>query len=54
MTIDAINAHDPKELFNRVKEARKQFYANIVRRDPSQKVFMNGWMNRIESFTFKG
>lgn len=54
VTVNAINAHSPEDLFNRIKDARKQFYVNIVRRDPSQKVFMNGWMNRIESFTFKG
>lgn len=54
VTINAINAHDPQELFTRIKEARKQFYVNIVRRDPSQKVFMNGWMNRLDSFKFKG
>lgn len=53
LTIKAVNANDPQELFTRIKEARKQFYVNIVRRDPSQKVFMNGWMNRIDSFTFK-
>jgi len=31
-------------------EERKNFYYLIVRARPSQKVFFNGWMNRIKDF----
>ena len=51
-TLAAINGAEPQELFERIKAARKQFYIDIVKRSPSQKVFMNGWMNRINSFVF--
>ncbi len=33
-----------------VIERRLIFCKNIIQRDPTQKVFWNGWMNRIESF----
>ena len=52
-TLAAINNANPEELFARIKDARKQFYTNIVKRNPSQKVFMNGWMNRLGMFKFE-
>lgn len=51
-TLSAINGSDAEELFDRIMSARKQFYTNIVKRNPSQKVFMNGWMNRLLMFKF--
>ena len=51
-TLAAINGADAGELFVRIKDARKQFYTNIVKKNPSQKVFMNGWMNRLGMFKF--
>lgn len=53
-TIAGINARNPRELFDRIKSARRQFYTAIVRRNPRQRVFMPGWMNRLEQFSFKG
>lgn len=52
LTLQAVNGYNPHELFDRIKAARRQFYIDIVKRNPSQKVFMNGWMNRLESFAF--
>lgn len=52
-TIAAINAHDPLELFDRIWKARYHFYHSIVKNNPSQKVFLNGWMNRLNSFNFE-
>ena len=49
ITLSLINASDAKSLFDRIWNARKQFYTNIVKKNPSQKVFMNGWMNRLSS-----
>lgn len=52
-TLAAINGADQKDLFNRIMSARNQFYVNIVRRNPRQRVFMNGWMNRLGKFKFE-
>lgn len=53
ITLSLINSSDPKMLFDRIKAARNQFYINIVKKNPSQKVFMNGWMNRLAHFAFE-
>lgn len=37
-------------LVNALSEAREAFYQNIVARNPSQKVFLRGWINRARSF----
>ena len=52
-TLAAINGADAKELFDRIMAARKQFFINIVKRNPNQKVFINGWMNRLLMFKFE-
>ena len=51
-TINRLNTINQKEFFYAVKNARTDFFNGIVARNPSQKVFLNGWMNRINSFTF--
>lgn len=53
-TLAAINAADPEQLFERVKAARLAYFDSIVRRRPSQIVFLNGWRNRVNSFTYSG
>lgn len=52
-TLAAINGANQRELFERLWNARKQFYINIVKKNPSQKIFMNGWMNRLNKFQFE-
>lgn len=52
-TLAAINGADAKELFDRIMAARRQFFVNIVKRNPNQKVFINGWMNRLLMFKFE-
>lgn len=51
-TLAALNARDPRRLFDAIKEARRRFIADIVRRSPSQKVFESGWLRRLESIGF--
>lgn len=53
ITLSLINAADAEALFDRIWKARQQFYINIVKKNPSQKVFMNGWMNRLNQFKFE-
>lgn len=52
ITLSLINSSDPKTLFDRIKAARNQFYVNRVKRNPSQKIFMKGWMNRLGLFEY--
>lgn len=37
-------------LVNRLCDARQNYVADIVRRDPTQASFINGWTRRIDSF----
>lgn len=52
-SLAAFNSADQKELFGRLWNGRHQFYLNIVKRDPSQREFLDGWMNRLNSFQFE-
>lgn len=52
ITLSLINSSDAGKLHERIWNARHQFYINIVKRNPRQKVFMNGWMNRLNRFKF--
>ena len=53
ITLSLINSSDPARLFERLWNARRQHYINIVKRSPSQKVFMTGWMNRLNRFCYE-
>lgn len=53
-TLAAINSADPKTLFNKLKASRLAFVRSIVEYSPKQSVFLKGWENRINSFTFNG
>lgn len=47
VTISTLNQVNAKGFFYAVKEARVQFIDDICKRDPSQEVFRQGWLNRI-------
>ena len=32
-------------------EQRNQYYENLVSRNPSQRKFLNGWLNRVKNTT---
>lgn len=49
-TIKNINAVDPILLNNAIKEKRIAFYNGLVAANPSQSVFLKGWLSRINSF----
>lgn len=51
-TLNAINTANQRELFDRLKEKRAIFYNNIVLGNPSQRVFLRGWLNRLNDFKY--
>ena len=54
-TIAAINNYpNQEELFNRLWNRRKKHYEDICKKNPSQKVFLRGWLNRLNHFKFVG
>ena len=48
-TLDAVNSRDPRQLFEAVKADRIRFYYEIVARNPSQRIWLQGWLNRVNS-----
>lgn len=46
-TIAALNAKEPRQLFTAIKKARISFIEGIIRVNPKQKRFRNGWLNRL-------
>lgn len=54
ITLAAINTADPKELFDKLWNARKAHFEAICKANPSQNVFLRGWMNRLNSYKFIG
>jgi lysozyme family protein len=51
-TLNALNSGNQQAIFDKVFELRKQRYFNIVAAKPSQKRFINGWMNRLNENKF--
>ena len=51
-TITAINKQSPADLFARIKTARITFLNDIVKNNPSQRVFLKGWINRLNDLKF--
>lgn len=51
-TIQAINNYNQKLLFAKIHDARHTFLHNIVINKPSQKVFLKGWLNRLNDFKY--
>lgn len=51
-TIAAVNSRDPRRLFASIKDARRKFINDIVKRSPSQKVFLKGWLRRLDSLSY--
>lgn len=47
--LDYAAKHGDETLAMKLIAAREQFFRNIVTANPSQKVFLKGWMNRIDA-----
>ncbi|MDD3229622.1 MAG: glycosyl hydrolase 108 family protein [Oscillospiraceae bacterium] len=53
ITLSALNAREPKELFAAIKAARVNYIDDIIRKRPSNIKFKNGWMNRLNDIKFE-
>lgn len=49
-TVAAINNADERTLYQNYKAKRIQFYEDLAERKPALKVFLKGWLRRINSF----
>lgn len=52
VTINALNGANQRYIYNKVWEARRQFYYNIVKNNPSQSKWLKGWINRLNDLKF--
>lgn len=52
-TINAINGKEPETLFNIIYKEREKFYYSICEKNPEQKIFLNGWLNRLNDYKFE-
>ena len=53
-TLAAVNARNPRELFDMIKIARFDFIEDICRKRPTNNKFKRGWMNRINDISYVG
>ena len=51
-TINALNGANQKDIYNKVWQARKEFYMKIVANNPSQSKWLRGWLNRLNDLKF--
>lgn len=51
-TIAAVNSANQKELFQKLWNAKKKFFEDICVANPSQKVFLKGWLNRLNDYKY--
>lgn len=53
ITLASIHAVGPEELYRAYYDARHAFYHAIVRNRPDQRVFLRGWMRRLEHYAYE-
>ena len=47
-TLQALNTVDVNKFLELYHEKQRLFYNNIVKRNPTQKKFLKGWLNRVD------
>lgn len=52
-TIAAVNAADPKKLFDAIKADRAKFIDEICKARPKNEKYRKGWMNRINAIKYE-
>jgi secretion activator protein, putative len=51
-TINALNSANQRIIYNKVWQARKEFYEKIVKNNPTQSKWLKGWLNRLNDLKF--
>lgn len=51
-TLGALNARDPKTFFKELQEERRKYLERICVNRPSNKVFMKGWLRRLDGIQY--
>lgn len=51
-TVAAINGADPARLHAKIKAARKAYYEGVVKKRPSSRKYMKGWMDRLDDYVY--
>lgn len=49
-TFNALENMNPAKFYNAYKERRRKYYYQLAENNPSQLVFLNGWLKRLEKF----
>lgn len=52
--IKLLNALPQDIYYNNIKTARKAFYNDLVKKKPSNQVFLKGWLSRLDKHTYSG
>lgn len=52
MTLAALNASEPRNLFLVIKSARVDYYKEIVGINPRNRKFLKGWLNRLNALDY--
>jgi lysozyme family protein len=52
LTLAAINKANVAQLYNNFLKARADLYRRIVEKNPSQSVFLKGWLKRLSKFPY--
>ena len=52
VTINALNSANQRYIYNKVWQARKEFYEKIVKNNPSQSKWLKGWLNRLNDLKY--
>lgn len=51
-SLAVLNSPNEQVIFNRIKEAREDYYRRLALGNPSQSIFLAGWLNRTDYFKY--
>lgn len=48
--LDSLNNHDASEIYMHYKAGRIAYYRTLAQEHPALRIFLHGWLNRVNSF----